>query len=298
VPYKYKVSEKFGTFFLSEMEMKKIAIQGFEASFHESAARKFFGDDILIFECLTFQKLFDVMAAHEADLAVMAIENSVAGSILPNYARLRDSNLTIIGEVYMRISMNMMALPGQNIEDILEVHSHPIAILQSNKFFREHPSIKIVESDDTALSAKLIAQKKINGRGALASQAAAELYGLEILAAGVETNKRNFTRFLVLANEEDAKQYPSNFMNKASWSFRTAHTPGSLANVLSILANQHINLTKIQSLPVLGEEWNYYIYCDLEFDALENYQNAKNEINHVVFDLKILGEYEQGNKYL
>jgi prephenate dehydratase len=278
--------------------MKKIAIQGFEASFHESAARKFFGEEIQILECLNFQKLFDVMEHEEADLAVMAIENSVAGSILPNYARLRDSRLTIIGEVYMRISMNFMALPGQSVDDILEVHSHPIAILQSNKFFREHPAIKIVESDDTALSAKIIAQGKIKGRGALASQAAAELYGLEILAAGVETNKRNFTRFLVLVNEEDSKQYTPKVINKASWSFRTNHTPGSLANVLSILASHQINLTKIQSLPVLGEEWNYYIYGDLEFNSIQEYQNAKSEVQDFLYDLKILGEYEQGNKYL
>ncbi len=276
--------------------MKKIAIQGFEASFHESAARKFFGNDIEIFECLTFQRLFDAMEKNEADLAVMAIENSVAGSILPNYARLRDANLTIIGEVYIRISMNMMALPGQSIEDIKEVHSHPIALLQSHNFFRTHPHIRIVESDDTALSAKIIAEDKIKGRGALASKTAAELYNLEILAEGVETNKRNFTRFLVLANENDAQT--SLNISKASWSFRTAHLAGSLAKVLTILGEHNINLTKVQSLPVLGEEWKYYFYGDLEFEDQSDYLKAKEAVMPFVYDLKILGEYEQGNKYL
>lgn len=276
--------------------MKKIAIQGFEASFHESAARKFFGNNITICECLTFQKLFDVMENQEADLAVMAIENSVAGSILPNYARLREAKLTVIGEVYIRISMNMMALPGQTIEDIVEVHSHPIALLQSHKFFRENPSIRIVESDDTALSAKIIAKEGIKGRGALASKAAAELYGLDIIAAGVETNKRNFTRFLVLANENDVVKIEK--VNKASWSFRTAHLAGSLAKVLTILGDHNINLTKVQSLPVIGEEWKYYFYGDLEFDNLSDYEKAKEAVQPFVNELKILGEYEQGNKYL
>jgi prephenate dehydratase len=225
----------------------------------------------------------------------MAIENSVAGSILPNYARLRNSHLKVIGEVYIRIEMNLMALPGQRIRDLKEVHSHPIAILQTAKFFRDHPRITIVESPDTAYSAKEIADLQIPQRGALASREAAELYGLEILAAGVETNKRNFTRFLAL--EKNAESSEEN-ISKASWSFRTNHRSGSLAKALTILGEHDINLTKIQSLPVLGEEWKYYFYADLEFDDASAYHSARKKIKPYIFDLKILGEYQQGQKYL
>ncbi|MEZ5002730.1 MAG: prephenate dehydratase [Chitinophagales bacterium] len=279
--------------------INKVAIQGFEASFHEAAAHKFFGDHISTVHCLTFDKLFDVMQKKQADLAVMAIENSVAGAILPNYARLRASNLEIVGEVFIRIEMNLMALVGQSIDDIIEVHSHPIALLQCAKFFREHPSIRIVESNDTALSAKEIADQTIKGRAALASKNAAKLFGLEIIAPGIETNKRNFTRFLVLKNVNDAfETLPQSNVSKASWSFRTAHTPGSLAKILTILGDHNINLTKIQSLPVLGSEWTYYFYADLEFDQEAQYQKAKTILNSHTVDLKILGEYAQGEKYL
>lgn len=273
----------------------KIAIQGFKASFHEVAAKKYFGHDIEPVECLTFEHLFDVMRKGEADMAVMAIENSVAGSILPNYARLRDSRLQIVGEVYIRIEMNLMAMPGQKIPDLKEVHSHPIAILQSSKFFRNHPNILIVESNDTALSAMEISEKKIMGRGALASKEAAEMYGLEILAAGVETNKRNFTRFLVLQDESLVSRTE---ISKASWSFRTAHASGSLAKALTILGNYDINLTKIQSLPVLGEEWKYYFHGDLEFINPDSYLKAKQEVSPYIYELKVLGEYKSGEKYL
>lgn len=275
--------------------LKRVAIQGGLASFHEEAALKFFGDDLDIVECRSFQDLFDVLASGDADQAVMAIENSVAGSILPNYARLRDSRLSIAGEVYLRIEMNFMALPGQRIEDIREVHSHPIAILQSHKFFRDHPDILAVEADDTAYSARVISENGVTGRGALASRRAAEFYNLEILKAGVETNKRNFTRFLILEPDNSER---NGSVNKASWSFRTAHMSGSLARALTILGEHDINLTKIQSLPVLGEEWKYYFYADLEFTDREAYRQARKIIEPFIYDLKILGEYAQGEKYL
>jgi prephenate dehydratase len=273
----------------------KIAIQGYRASFHEEAAIKFFVKTEELVECLSFQKLFDTLAVGEADVGVMAIENSVAGSILPNYARLRDSMLQIVGEVYLRIEMNFMALPGQRLEDIREVHSHPIAILQTHNFFREHPHILAVESDDTAYSALQIAKEGIRGRGALASKRAAELYGLEILQHGVETNKRNFTRFLILQPDY---RVGMETINKASWSFRTAHKSGSLAKALTILGEHGVNLTKIQSLPVLGEEWKYYFYADLEFSDGDAYREVKKTIRPHIYDLKILGEYKQGEKYL
>ena len=274
---------------------KKIAIQGIQASFHEVAAKTFCGSDAEIVGYLSFQKLFDALENDEAARGVLAIENSVAGSILPNYARLRDSNLRIIGEVFIRIEMNVMALPGQQITDLKELHSHPIALLQTAKFFREHPHITIVESADTALSAREISRNQIMGRAALASREAAGLYGLEILAAGVETNKRNFTRFLVLEKDSDQSDKQ---VSKASWSFRTTHESGSLAKALTILSEHGINLTKIQSLPVLGEEWKYYFYADLEFGVAAEYRKAKQRIEPYIYDLKILGEYKQGEKYL
>lgn len=277
----------------------KVAIQGFKASFHEIAAKQYFGNDIQTIECASFQALFQEMEPQgSADFAIMAIENSVAGSILPNYARLRDANLEIFGEVYLRIEMNLMALPGQSINDIKEVHSHPMALLQCQQFFREHPHLQLVESNDTALSAEEIAEEKIFGRGAIASKSAAEVHGLEILAAGIETNKRNFTRFLALKRVGQAPPFELSSPDKASLSFRALHRPGSLSAALSAMAVFGMNLTKIQSLPVLGEEWQYYMYADLEFDNLQNFKEMLDVLRPLTHDLKILGEYKQGRKYL
>lgn len=277
----------------------KVVIQGFQASFHEIAAFKFFGSDIETIECDTFQALFEYMEDNgAADFAIMAIENSVAGSILPNYARLRESNLEIFGEVYLRIEMNLMALKGQKLEDIQEVHSHPMALLQCQQFFRNHPHIQLVESKDTALSAEEIQIHHIKGRGALGSERAAELYGLEILGKSIETNKRNFTRFLALKRVGDKPYGNLPAPDKASLSFRTSHHPGSLAAALATMAKYGINLSKIQSLPVLGEEWQYYMYADLEFEKIEDYRQMMVELQPITSDLKVLGEYKQGEKYL
>lgn len=277
----------------------KVVIQGFQASFHEIAAFKFFGSDIETIECDTFQALFEYMEDNgAADFAIMAIENSVAGSILPNYARLRESNLEIFGEVYLRIEMNLMALKGQKLEEIQEVHSHPMALLQCQQFFRNHPHIQLVESKDTALSAEEIQIHHIKGRGALGSERAAELYGLEILGKSIETNKRNFTRFLALKRVGDKPYGNLPAPDKASLSFRTSHHPGSLAAALATMAKYGINLSKIQSLPVLGEEWQYYMYADLEFEKIEDYRQMMVELQPITSDLKVLGEYKQGEKYL
>ncbi len=272
-----------------------IAIQGFEASFHEIAALQFFGDNIQTVECASFPKLFDVMKQYQADYAVCAIENSLAGSILPNYASLRNSNLSIIGELYLRIEMNLMALPGQTIQDLDEVHSHPMALLQCRGFFDNYPEIQLIESNDTALSAREIKEHHIKHRGAVASTRAAELYELEILAKDIHDNKRNFTRFLVLADSTKLTESSAGF-NKASLSFRAHHHPGSLAKVLTIIGSHHINLTKIQSLPVIGEEWQYYMYADLEFEQMEDYHKMLAEIEPLTKELKVLGEYNQGEK--
>ncbi len=273
----------------------KIAIQGFEASFHEITAIQFFGNEIETVECATFPKLFDVMEKGEADFAVCAIENSLAGSILPNYAHLRNSNLEIVGEVYLRIEMNLMALPNQEMHQIEEIHSHPMALLQCQGFFENYPQIQLVESNDTALSAKEIKEKHIKHRAAVASKRAAELFELDIIAADIHDNKRNFTRFLVLSKPTTIDHRPS-AINKSSISFRAHHTAGSLAKVLTVIGNHNINLTKIQSLPVVGEEWQYYMYADLEFEDVDSYRKMLLEIEPLSKELKILGEYQQGEK--
>lgn len=277
--------------------MNKIAIQGFEASFHEIAAIKFFGNDIETVECASFPILFNVMKDKTADFAVCAIENSLAGAILPNYAMLRNSDLIIVGEVYLRIEMNLMALPNQKIEQLEEVHSHPMALLQCRTFFDSYRNIQLIESNDTALSAKEIQQNHIKHRGAVASKRAAEIFNLEILAEDIHDNKRNFTRFLILANQSDVES-KSSTVNKSSISFRAHHTAGSLAKVLTVIGKYNINLTKIQSLPVVGEEWQYYMYADLEFDAADKYKKMLEEIESLTTDLKILGEYQQGEKLI
>ncbi|MCB9034697.1 MAG: prephenate dehydratase [Chitinophagales bacterium] len=274
---------------------KKIAIQGFSASFHEIAALKYYGNDIECVECNTFRQLFNYTTNKEVDFAICAIENSLAGAILPNYALLREHHLKIIGEVYLRIEMNLMALANQNITDLKEVHSHPIALLQCGNFFKDYHNIQLVESDDTALSAAIIKEQQIIGRGAVASKRAAELYNLEILAEDIHDNKRNFTRFLALATPDFQQEI--NF-NKASLSFRANHTPGSLAKVLTIIGENNINLTKIQSLPVIGEEWQYYMYADLEFNDANQYHTMIEQIKPFTSELMILGEYKQGEKII
>jgi prephenate dehydratase len=273
-----------------------IAIQGIAGSFHDEAAQDYFKDGIEILPCETFRDLIKAVAQNRAGFAVMAIENTVAGTILPNYALLRNSNLQIIGEVYIAIRQNLMALPGHRIEDIEQVHSHPMAIQQCADFFEDHPNIRLIESADTAASAEWIAREQLLGYGAIAGVRAAHLFGLHILAAGIETDKRNFTRFLVLtdASAVDGEAGPP---DKASISFSVPHLRGSLARVLTTLADHECNLTKIQSLPILGREWEYYMHVDLEFDAPDRFTRAMSSITPEVHELKILGQYQRGEKY-
>ena len=273
---------------------KKVAIQGFQASFHETAAIGFFGGEVETLECETFPRLFRAMKNREAEFAVCAFENSLAGSILPNYAFLRNSDLEIFGEVYLCIEMNLMALPGQTIGQIKEIHTHPMAFLQCQEFLDSQPHIQLVESSDTALSAKEISRFRIENRAAIAGKRAAEVFGLEIIAADIHDNKRNFTRFLVLRRRGKNKNL-LNF-NKSSVSFRANHLPGSLAKILTVIAEYGINLTKIQSLPVIGEEWHYYFYVDLRFENRDDYRKMLAEIEPLITDLRILGEYKQGEK--
>ncbi|MFN8578167.1 MAG: prephenate dehydratase [Candidatus Sericytochromatia bacterium] len=277
---------------------KKIAIQGFRASFHEIAAQKFFGNNIELEMCDTFKKQFNIINSGITEYAVVAIENTVAGTIIPNYALLRESNTNIIGEVYLQIQQNLMALPNQRIEDIKEVHSHPMAILQCQEFFEDYPKIKLIESADTALSASWISENNLSGIGAIASVRASEIFNLEILGEGIETNKKNFTRFLVIQrNKAFDKDLKVINPNKSSICFHLAHRTGSLANVLMSLSDNKMNLTKIQSLPLIGREWEYFFHLDLEFDDYSQYLTSIDEIKPYIHELKVLGEYRQGEKY-
>jgi prephenate dehydratase len=275
---------------------KRVAIQGGYAAFHEIAARGFFKEEeISIVPCETFIDLFDAIEKDHVDFGIMAIENTVSGTILPNYALLRDSKLTVLGEHFLRIEQNLMVLPGTKIEEIKEVYSHHMAISQCRSFFKKYPHIKLIESNDTALSAKMVKDEGKREFGAIASALAAELYGLEIIGAGIETNKRNYTRFLVIG-EKNKMWIPLNEIDKASLCFSVPHEPGSLSRVLSVLAFYGIDLTKIQSLPIIGREWQYLMFIDVSFHDYKRYRLSLDAIKPLTEDLFILGEYATGKK--
>ena len=271
---------------------KKIAIQGVKGCFHEQAARLFYQEHGHIVpqtvECLTFDDLYKSIDKGQADAAVMAIENTVSGGLLPNFELLRKYDRKIKGEVFLRIQQNLMALPGQTIEDIKEVRTHYMAINQTREFFKDYPWIRLVESEDTAKSAADVAQGGLMGVGAVASTLAAELYGLDILAESIETYKQNFTRFLIL---DDALEVDRAKVNKSSMCFTLPHAPGSLAHVLTILSFYGMNLTRIQSLPIPGHEWQYFFYVDIKFDDYLRYEQALSAVRPLMEDLNILGEY-------
>ncbi len=277
--------------------MIKILIQGGYGAFHEIAAKHFFsGEETEILPRNTFKDVLLSLKDHQADYGIMAIENSLAGSILPNYNLLKDSPMHIIGEVYLRIRQNLVALPGQRIEDIREVFSHPMAILQCQEFFDSYPNIRLIESMDTALSARELMEKGRTGVGAIASSLAAEKYGLETLAESIETNKVNYTRFLILG--ENGGKWNGRGVNKASVHFALAHEIGGLSKILSILSFYMINLTKIQSMPIVGRDWEYQFYVDVEFNNLERYRQSLEAIRPFTSDLGILGEYQKGKSII
>ncbi|MFR9503361.1 MAG: prephenate dehydratase [Rikenellaceae bacterium] len=273
--------------------MKKITIQGVEGCYHEVAARKYFeGEEIGVIPCATFGKLFETMAADRSLLGIAAIENTIAGSLLQNHNLLSDSSLRIVGEQKIRVSHVVAVLPGESIEDIKEVHSHPIALMQCGEWLSKHPSIKAVESDDTAESAKIISEQQLKGHAAICGAWAAELYGLEVIERGIETNHHNFTRFLILCDEEAIESYTQiDKINKASIQFSLAHSTGSLSKILTILSFYDVNLTKIQSLPIIGCEWEYLFYVDLTFDNIKRYRQALDAVRPLITDFKVLGEY-------
>lgn len=274
----------------TEESTKRVAIQGTAGAFHELAAYRYFGNSIEIDECKNFSCICQKVSDGEADFGVMAIENTIAGSLLQNYSLINTHQLKIVGEVYLHIEMQLMALPGVKLSDIEQIISHPIAIAQSRDFLDTlPPHIKVSEASDTAGAARMIRENALENTAAIAGVNAAELYDLEILVKDVHTNKQNFTRFLVLStqNVEDPKN------NKSSICFEVAHRSGSLAEVLSIWAQEEISLTKIQSVPIIGKPYQYWFYVDLEWNNGELYRRAMYRVMQHVISLSILGEYEQ-----
>ena len=269
----------------------RVAIQGIATSFHEIAAMTFFGEtrQIETVECLSFHQLCESLDKGESNYAVMAIENSIAGSILPNYFLLQSYHFSIIGELYLPIHMHLLALPGVKREDIKVIESHPMAIRQCSEFIYSLPGVEVRESDDTALSAKRVKELKLKDTAAIANEFAAKKYGLEIVEKRIETHKKNFTRFLILA-KRSSEQTDS---NKASLSFEVAHEVGSLAETLMIFKNNSINLTKIQSIPIIGKPSEYSIHIDVEWKKRKNYDDAIGQVLRKVKNLNILGEYRK-----
>lgn len=272
--------------------MKKVAIQGGLGAYHDIAARNYFGEEIEIVPCLTFKDIFLKAQKDERLIGIMAIENTIAGGLLLNHDLLKLNDMKIAGEHKLRISHTLSALPGQRLEDIREVVSHPMALMQCSDFIESLPQVKVVEHEDTALAAKEIMDGNTPGVAAICSKLAAEVYHLEVIREGIETNKRNFTRFLVLAHEEMVGEIrKSSDIDKASLVFVLPHSEGSLSRVLSVLSFYDINLTRIQSLPIIGREWEYQFYIDLTFSNFERYRQSIKAILPLVGNLKVLGEY-------
>ncbi len=268
-------------------DKQKVGIQGIKAAFHDLAARKYFtGSDLSLIEFGSFEKLAKSLKQSEIDYAIMAIENSIAGSLLPNYSLIEKYQLKIIGEIYLRIELHLMALPNTRIDDLRFVMSHPMALLQSHEFLSKYPLLEAIEINDTAESAMTISEKNLLQHGAIASELAANQYGLEILARNIESYKKNYTRFLILSNHE----VPSIKANKSSISFILPHQPGSLAKILNLLADHSINLTKIQSIPIPGEPNQYSFLTDLVWDDYDAYQEVMKQLSSE-YHVKVFGEY-------
>ncbi|MGB3800416.1 MAG: prephenate dehydratase [Lewinella sp.] len=272
----------------------RVSIQGYAGAFHEAAARMYFHDrEVVTVPGHTFAEVISQVEQRESDVALMAIENTLAGSLMSNYDLLQRSSLRITGEVYLRIRQNLMALPGVKIEELREVYSHPIALMQVREFFQAWPKIRLVESADTALSALHVKEKGDRTRGAVAASLAASLYDLEILAQGIETNKLNHTRFLVLERGRNTEEDTG---DKVSMSFSTSHESGSLSRVLMVLDAYKINLTKIQSTPIVGRPWQYRFYVDFMLNGNVTLTEALAGIRPITKELRILGVYPAGEK--
>ena len=277
-------------------KVRRIAIQGIKGSFHDIAAHRYFEDEqVELVCCDTFEQVFSSLHDDHDTVAVVAIENTIAGSLLHNYELLRDSGMTIVGEHKLRISHSIMCLPDEGWEDLREVNSHPVALMQCRNFLSRHPGLKVVEVADTAGAAADISREQRHGHAAICHRDAARIYGMKVLQEGIETNKHNFTRFLVLAHPEKATAIRSRgTINKASLVFTLPHEEGSLSAILSVLSFYKLNLTKIQSLPIIGQEWQYMFYIDLSFTDEKRYRQALNAITPLTREQ--LGIYEDGRQ--
>ena len=274
--------------------IQRVAIQGIAGCYHETAAVRYFaGRTVESVCCSSFEQLFDALAEDMSLQGIVAIENTIAGSLLPNYELLRRSDLSIVGEYKLRISHVLAALPGESLETLREVNSHPIALMQCEAFLKSHRNLKIVETADTAESARDIAEGRLEGHAAVCSEQAARIYGLEVLERGIETNKHNFTRFLIVADRSsEAASTRGRKTDKASIVFTLPHTQGSLSKVLTILSFYDVNLTKIQSMPIIGREWEYRFYVDVSFEDPVRYRQSIEAIRPLLSDFRSLGEYE------
>ena len=273
---------------------KTIAIQGAEGSNHHKVARDFYGSEIQLKECMSFDVLVDSLLDGSADLGVMALENTIAGSIIPNYALIDKYNLHITGEEYLHIHHHLMGLKGQKIEDIKEIWSHPMALLQCKEFFKKYPHIKLVEDVDTAEVAKRISKESLVGIGAIAPKIAAEIFNLEVIEDEIQTIKDNATRFVIVQTQESNNEIDET--NKASLKFELNHKRGSLAAILNVLSDCKMNLTKIQSIPVIETPWKYSFFVDITFDDFKNYKKAVTIIEIMAEEFKVLGTYKNGRK--
>ncbi|MGB0366810.1 MAG: prephenate dehydratase [Flavobacteriaceae bacterium] len=272
----------------------KIAIQGIKGSFHHAVAMNYFHETVVLKECLSFDEVVGAILSGEVKQAVMALENSIAGSIIPNYALIDHNDLSIVGEYNLTIHQTLMAIAGQSIDEVQEVHSHPMALLQCKEFFRNYPHIKLIEAEDTANVAKLIAEEQRRGIAAIAPKAAAEIYGLTILAQSIQTIKNNITRFVIVQKNNGSLNQAQ--INKASLKFILDHQRGSLAAVLNVMSDCLLNLTKIQSLPVIETPGKYAFFVDVTFDTFEQYEKARQILKIMALEFKILGEYAEVKK--
>lgn len=268
----------------------KIAIQGVQGSFHHLVAQEYYGDNVDVLECMSFSELVKTLLSGEATEAVMAIENSIAGSILPNYALIDENKLQVVGEHYIPIDMNLMATKGQKIENIKKVYSHPMALLQCKEFFKQHPHIKLIEDADTAEVARRISEKGSTKVAAVASKAAAHIFGLDILAESIHTKKSNATRFLIISTKK--KEPNGDIIDKASLKFELESRRGSLVSVLNILRDFNLDMTKIQSMPIIETPWKYSFFIDVIFDEYEEFEKATEILQVMTEQLTILGTYK------
>jgi len=270
--------------------IKTVAIQGVKGSFHHIVSQDYFGEQTAVNECLSFDETVEALLSGKTEAAIMALENSIAGSIIPNYALIDANNLHIVGEHYLDIQHNLMALPNQTIQDVKEVYSHPMALLQCKAFFKNYPHIKLVEDKDTAEVAQRISQGKIKGIAAIASSLAASIFKLDILAESIQTIKHNETRFAIV--RQNNSEIPKTEINKASIKFELDHKRGSLAAILNVMSDCKLNLTKIQSLPKIETPWLYAFFVDVTFDSYKDFEKVKTIIEIMATHFKVLGEYK------